>query len=284
MLHRIGFLTVLCALLLSVGFITIGAAAPGPMMLPQTDAGDQDITGWLFSEKLDGVRGYWDGRQLWSKNGTLFHPPTEFIAGLPDFPLEGELWGGRGAFEKTVSTVLRQQAHGGWLELKFAVFDVPAAAGGFTDRIEKARTWFAAHPSPWAFVIPQHPVRDRAHLRQELRRVEARGGEGLIVRAPDALYAAGRSAQILKVKTFHDAEAVVVEHLPGSGRNRGRLGALLVELPGGMRFRIGTGFSDAERENPPPRGAVITFRYHGFHSSGIPRFPSFLRTRVDQDL
>jgi DNA ligase-1 len=127
-------------------------------------------------------------------------------------------------------------------------------------------------------------VRDGGDLQDELQRVQELGGEGLIVREPDALYTGGRSTQILKVKDFQDAEAVVVEHLPGQGRNTGRLGALLVELPDGTRFKIGSGFSDEERENPPPLGEVITFKYFGYHQSGIPRFPSFLRIRRDKDL
>lgn len=275
----------LIKILLFLLLSTIPAQAdPAGLMLPGVYSEANDISGWLVSEKLDGVRGYWDGRQLWSKNGTLLQPPAAFVDGLPDFALEGELWGGRATFEQTAATVLRQQAHDGWLQLRFGIFDVPAAAGGFTQRIEQAQAWLTAHPSRYAFVIPQVVIRDRAHLRQELQRIEQLGGEGLVVRDPHALYTAGRSTQILKVKEFQDAEAVVIAHLPGRGRNAGRLGSLLAELPDGTRFKIGTGFSDAERSNPPPPGTIITFRHHGYFRSGIPRFPSFLRIRQDKDL
>ncbi len=262
---------------------SLQSASP-EMMLPGVYAETDDIAGWLFSEKLDGVRGYWDGEKLWSKNGKELQPPAAFVGGLPDFALEGELWGGRGTFEKTLSIVLKKEAHAGWLQLKFAIFDVPKARGAFTLRLKKAEDWFAEHPSPYVFVIPQMPVRHGAHLQQELQRVQDLGGEGLIVRDPAALYTGGRSTQILKVKEFQDAEAVVVEHLPGQGRNLGRLGALLVELPNGIRFKIGSGFTDGQRDSPPPLGEVITFKYFGYHSSGIPRFPSFLRIRGDKDL
>ncbi len=260
------------------------ASPPEQMMLPEVYSEGCDIAGWLMSEKLDGVRGYWDGEKLWSKNGKVFHPSAEFVNGLPDFALEGELWAGRGTFEKTSSIVLKEKPHDGWLQLKFAVFDVPKAAGSFTLRLKKARDWFADHPSAYAFVIPQVLVHSAGQLQVELQRVRKLGGEGLIVRDPDALYSGGRSTQILKVKEFQDAEAVVVGHLPGKGRNSGKLGALLVELQDGTRFKIGTGFSDEERDNPPLIGEVITFKYFGYHSSGIPRFPSFLRVRLDKDL
>ncbi len=254
------------------------------MMLPQVDDGKGDITGWWMSEKLDGVRGYWDGQQLWSKNGHLFQPPAAFVAGLPDFALEGELWGGRGTFEQTASVVQKAQPHDGWLQLQFAIFDVPNAGGPFRARIAQAQAWLAAHPSDYAFVIQQRPLQDRVQLQQELQRITTLGGEGLVVRNPQALYVEGRSAEILKVKDCLDAEAVVVGHLPGKGENSGRLGSLLVELSDGTRFKIGTGFSTAQRDNPPPIGSVVTFKYYGNYQSGIPKFPVFLRLRHDQGL
>lgn len=272
------FLIFCCGL---VPAILVVAAEP---MLPQVDVGEADISGWWMSEKLDGVRGLWDGSRLWSKTGHPFQPPAAFVAGLPDFSLEGELWGGRGTFARTAAMVRREQPHDGWLQLRFAIFDVPAAVGPFSGRIALAQEWFAAHPSAYAFVITQRPVSDRQQLQQELQRVEAFGGEGLIVRDPQAPYLSGRRPEILKVKSFTDAEALVVDHLPGQGANRGRLGSLLVELADGTRFKIGTGFSSAERDHPPPVGAVVTFKYYGFYPSGIPKFPSFLRLRQDAGL
>lgn len=110
-----------------------------------------------------------------------------------------------------------------------------------------------------------------------LDRVVAQGGEGLMLRQPQSLYEVGRSTTLLKVKAFLDAEARVVEHLPGEGKHKGRLGALVVEMPGGKRFSVGTGFSDAERASPPPLGSLITYRYQELTDRGVPRFPSFLR-------
>jgi DNA ligase 1 len=273
----------LCLGLLLGCFLSAAQATEHQPMLPQVYAEGDEVAGWLWSEKLDGVRGYWDGRLLWSKQGKLLHPPPAFVAGLPEFPLEGELWGGRGRFEATAAIVQQPQAEE-WLQLRFAIFDAPADPGPFGERIEQARSWFAAHPTPYAFVIEQHPVQDRVQLQAELEQVERAGGEGLVVRNPRAPYAAGRSAEVLKVKSFADVEAVVVGHLPGQGANAGRLGALLVERPDGVRFRLGTGFSAAEREHPPPLGAVVSYKHYGLHPSGLPRFPAFLRLRHDQGL
>lgn len=161
------WLLVICCGLL----VTTVATAMEPM-LPQVYKEQVDVSGWLMSEKLDGVRGYWDGKRLLSKNGNILYPPAPFTRDLPPFPLEGELWGGRDSFEQTVSTVRKQHPHDGWLQLRFAIFDVPQAPGGFTKRIEKARLWFVQHPSAYAFVIPQLYVRNQSHLQHELQRIE----------------------------------------------------------------------------------------------------------------
>jgi DNA ligase-1 len=272
------FVCLVCCIF--IGSLQVDSAE---LMLPQTYDKTVDVSGWLMSEKYDGVRGYWDGQRMLSKNGKQLFPPSAFTRDLPPFPIEGELWGGRGTFEKTVSIVSRSGAHDGWLELKFAIFDVPQEPGGFENRISRARLWFHQHPSSYAFVIDQMPVSDSTEVQRELERIEKLGGEGLIVRKPDGLYLAGRSMEILKVKQYKDAEAVVIAFLPGKGKHKGRLGALLVELDNGVRFKIGGGFSDAERQSPPPVGSVVTFKYYGLYESGIPKFPSYLRIRKDAE-
>lgn len=249
------------------------------LMLPVVYEEDIDINNWLMSEKLDGIRGYWNGEKLLSKKGIPLNPPAAFIRNFPDFAIEGEIWGGRNSYEKTMSIVMKDEAHEGWLNLKFAIFDVPESGGGFEARLNIAREWFAQNPSEYAFVIDHKPVKSREHLKKELQRIEKLGGEGLILRKPGSLYTNGRSRDVLKVKSYYDMEAVVIEHIEGEGRNRGRLGSLLVELPDKRRFKIGTGFSDEERNNPPPTGSVITFKYYGFYKSGIPKYPSFLSTK-----
>ena len=276
-------LQTLLVLLLGLGLNVAAWAGPEPM-LPRADDGKSAITGWLMSEKLDGVRGSWDGQQLWSKNGILFQPPPEFVADLPPFALEGELWGGRGSFAATAAVVQRLDDPAGWLRLRFGIFDVPQASGPFRQRIAVASAWFADHPSTHAFVIAQQPVQNRIALQRELARIERLGGEGLIVRDPEAGYLAGRRPEILKVKSFQDGEAMVIEHLPGQGKNAGLLGALRVELPDGTRFKIGTGFSAEQRRNPPPLGTTITFKHHGHYRSSVPKFPVFLRIRRDLGL
>lgn len=281
---RLQLVIVLCLVLTLSALPGVSTAQDHVPMLPQEYSSEINVSGWWMSEKLDGVRAYWDGETLYSKNGVVLSPPAEFTAGWPPFPLEGELWGGRGTFAQTVSRVLQQQAHPGWLDLKYSIFDVPDAHGNFRHRLKRVEGWFSRNRPPYMFLIPQTEVKDAAHLLQHLDKVVEHGGEGLIVRDPEGTYAPGRSATILKVKLFEEAEATVVEHISGSGRNRGRLGSLRVCTPEGIEFKVGTGFTDAERENPPPLGAEITYKYTGYYKSGIPRFPVYLRMRADSEL
>ncbi len=97
----------------------------------------------------------------------------------------------------------------------------------------------------------------------------------------EAPYVTGRSDVLLKLKPLLDTEAVVLRHIPGKGRHAGRLGALEVRRKDGIVFRLGTGFSDPVRGNPPAVGSVVTYTYRDVTPSGKPRFASFLRVRDD---
>ncbi len=252
-----------------------------PVMLARTWDWKTDITGWWMSEKLDGVRGFWTGKALVSRSGIPFHAPVWFTDNFPQTPLDGELWIGRQKFQETVSVVRRKTPTDDWKTVRYLIFDAPRAQGGFEDRLDFARKWFQQHKNPYAKVLKQEICINNAHLKKRLKAIEAMKGEGIMLRKPGSPYTIGRSFDLLKVKTYEDAEGLVIAHLPGSGKHEGRLGALMVELENGIQFKVGTGFSDMQRDNPPPIGSIITFKYYGFHKSGIPRFASFLRIRQD---
>lgn len=257
-----------------------GKAGP-PLLLAERWDNALDLTGWWISEKLDGVRAFWDGKSLISRLGNTFHAPDWFVAGLPDLPLDGELWIGRKTFQRAVSIVRRQDKSDLWKEVIYVAFDAPTVEAPFEERLALVREQVASRQPPFLRAHEHALCTNLGQLREELARVEALGGEGLMLRQPGSRYEVGRSATLLKIKSFRDAEARVLEHLKGAGRHKGRLGALLVELPDGTQFSVGTGFSDAERESPPSIGATITFRYQELSDGGVPRFPSFVGVRRD---
>ena len=255
------------------------AVLPGiPLALDAPE--DLDPAGHLVSEKYDGVRALWDGRQLRFRSGLPVAAPAGFLRRLPPVPLDGELWLGRGCFEALSGLVRRHAAsEADWQELRYMVFDMPWAQGGFAARQALLQGLLQQHGDAAIVAVEQTAVPDRSALKRRLDAVVQAGGEGLVLRRADAPYAAGRSAAMLKLKPLQDAEATVVAHLPGQGRLAGRMGALRVRDDAGRSFQIGTGFSDAQRAAPPAPGQRITYAYRGRTESGLPRFASYLRER-----
>lgn len=258
-----------------------GWCAPPPLMLAQRYHGDVDPSAYWVSEKLDGVRAHWDGSQLLFRSGEPIVAPAWFVAGLPSSALDGELWIGRGRFEALVGTVRRRTPRDvEWRAVRFMLFDLPRHGGVFTERVKAMRALVGAAGIPWLGAIEQRRVADRDALNRMFREVVDAGGEGLMLHHAEARYVSGRSDALLKYVPWLDDEARVVAYLPGKGRYAGLLGALLVESEDGRRFRLGTGFTDAQRRRPPPVGALVTYRYRELTAKGLPRFPTFLRERL----
>ena len=258
----------------------MATAAPALQLAIDAEA-MPDPTHWWVSEKLDGVRAFWDGSVLRFRSGGVIAAPAWFVAGLPRQALDGELWMGRGRFAPLSGAVRRLHPDDDeWRAIQYRIFDLPEAPGDFSARIEAMRAVVAAAALPWLAVVAQHRVADRAALQAMFDAVVQQGGEGLMLHRADALWQAGRGDALLKLKPWFDAEARVVAHVGGRGKHEGRLGALVVALPDGRLFRLGTGFSDAERRDPPPVGATVTYRYRGETATGLPRFASFVRQRT----
>ncbi|TLU75001.1 DNA ligase [Mannheimia varigena] len=270
-MKKLLFLLLLCPALL--------AKSPNLMLLRQYKG--QDLSGWIMSEKLDGVRGFWDGKQLISRQGYPLNPPDYFIQHFPPFAIDGELFSEVGKFEE-ISSIVRSAEPKGWYKLKLHVFDVPNAEGDLFKRLDFLRKYLNQHPTPHIEIIEQIPIQDKTHLEQFYQSVLAKGGEGVVVRNPNAAYVNGRSAQILKIKPVLDEECTVIAHHKGKGKYANKLGAVSCENQRG-RFRIGSGFKDKDRENPPPIGSTITYKYRGLTESGKPRFATYLRKREATD-
>lgn len=250
------------------------------MMLAHSYTPDIDPTGWLMSEKMDGVRAYWDGTELKSRLGNRIHAPKWFTDQLPPYiHLDGELWGGRNNFQRTISIVRSQSKNEEWKHVHYWVFDSPTAQGGFEERLDHAHE--SIKGSQVASIVPQERCYDKEHLYARLKALSSIGAEGLMLRAPASPYESKRSHFLLKVKEMHDAEGTVIGHKQGAGKHSNRLGALWVRTEDGHEFGVGTGLSDAERESPPPIGTVITYRYQELTKDGIPRFPVFIRVREE---
>jgi DNA ligase-1 len=275
-LQRRAFLAGLAAACLPA----LAARSHDGLMLASVAPADIEPAGFLVSEKFDGVRALWDGRSLHFRSGLPVAAPAWFLARLPQTALDGELWMARGHFEALVGAVRKNAPQDDeWRQIRYQVFDLPGAGGPFAERagrvagLVRAAGWSALQ------AVDQQRIVDRAALQRRLAEVVQGGGEGLVLHRADALWKAGRSDALLKLKPLNDAEARVLAHVPGRGKHAGRLGALKVRTAAGVEFLIGTGFSDAQREHPPALGALVTYTYSGSTSGGVPRFASFLRVR-----
>ncbi|KAG0660930.1 hypothetical protein C6P46_004203 [Rhodotorula mucilaginosa] len=282
--------------------------------LDLADKAKKDPTGWWISEKLDGVRAYWDGEsQLWSRVGNPFSAPADFIDKLPQgHELDGELFLGRDRFDET-SGIVRSMNSPRWTDIRYMVFDIPSkgsepfeARQRFLEELfpragpDTPTSPSAAAANPVAGssssktvqneqegdgfirVVEQEKCDGWDHLEEKLEQVRSLGGEGLMLRQPKSKYEHKRSNTLLKVKTFYDAEARVVSHEPGKGRLEGLVGSLVCVMEDEKtEFKVGSGFDDARRANPPPIGAIITYRFQDLTKAGVPRFPTFVGERFD---
>jgi DNA ligase 1 len=271
---------VLC--IVALLFLPLCATAQD-ILLAQIYSQGVDVKQYLVSEKLDGVRAIWDGKQLKSRKGNVINAPVWFVKDLPNTPLDGELWLARGQFDVLSGAVRKDiPVDAEWKNITYQIFELPNATGTFEVRAKRMVEIVEQLNIPHLKTVVQFRVKNETELNKKLKQIVAKGGEGLMLHRADAAYITGRSDALLKLKLLHDAEAIVIAHLPGKGKYTGKLGALLVQAQDGMRFKLGTGFSDAQRANPPEIGSTITYTYLDKTKNGKPKFASFLRVRNEK--
>lgn len=277
------FLIIFC-LLLGASFNSCDSPAQEKsfsfLLASSFDPQKHSLDDYYMSEKLDGVRAYWNGSVLTSRGGQTFAAPKWFLESLPTTSLDGELWGGRQTFDEVSGIVRRSKSHEGWRKVKFMVFEMPTASGDFSMRYQQMQRLYVQHGNQYWQVVEQREAPSTlASLQSMLTKLGAEGGEGFMLKSKAAAYKGGRSDDLLKVKLKNDAEARVIAHNKGKGRLAAVMGSITVEMPSGIQFKIGSGFSDAQRKNPPPIGAIVTYQYNGLTKNGKPRFPVYWRIR-----
>lgn len=243
-----------------------------------------DISQYLISEKLDGMRGFWTGQRLISRQGNVINTPKWFTQGWPKTKMDGELWSGRSTFQSLMSCVKRrsntQNKHKNcWKKIKFMIFDLPDNLNQFALRVKEMNRVVSIANSPYLAVIQQEVLKNTIALQKKLNDIIQKHGEGLMLHLANAHYQVGRNTSLLKLKHIDDAEAVVIGYTIGKGKYAGMLGALKVKTTDGIIFKIGSGFSDLQRKNPPPIGSIVTYRYNGLTKAKVPRFARFWRIK-----
>lgn len=248
--------------------------------LPQ----EKSSRSFLLSEKYDGIRALWTGKELLTRSGNRINAPQWFTDDLPDFVIDGELWAGYGQFSRIQSLLHQQQPDDhAWDNIQYMVFDMPQERLSFASRYQSLTNWFAMQtPAAHIGLVQHRLVNNQAEINLALEQIISKGGEGVILRDPQRLYINGRDSGMLKYKPFTDDEATVIGYRPGKGKYQSLLGALIVRDRNNRVFAIGSGLSDSLRAQPPQIGTVITYRFQGTTDRGKPRFARFIRVRLTE--
>ncbi|BAS67182.1 DNA ligase [Bathymodiolus septemdierum thioautotrophic gill symbiont] len=249
------------------------------LFLLKTYDDKKSVVGWVKSEKLDGIRGFWNGEQLLTRGGQQIMAPDWFVENYPPFSIDGELWTKRGNFEEISSIVRRKNPDERWHKISHQIFEVPNQDGGLLNRLKVLRNYLKNQANTPIKIIKQYPITHQNQVKKFLRDIVHKGGEGVVVRNPNTAYQTGRLSSALKVKQYFDTECVVTEILPGKGKYTDKMGSPLCKTKDGTMVKIGSGFTDVQRENPPTIGTSVTFKYYDLTKKGKFKYPVFLRVR-----
>ena len=261
--------------------VQVALATKPDLFLLKTYDDSKDVVGWVMSEKLDGIRGFWTGKELVSRGGNPIHAPAWFTQNYPPFAIDGELWTQRGDFENISSIVRSKNSNQRWKHITHNIFEVPGQLGGLLKRLSVLKEYLRKNPNSHLQIIPQTIINTKGQLADFLKEVTTDKGEGVVVRNPNTLYQTGRLSSALKVKQYFDTECIVLEILSGKGKYQNMMGSVLCQTDTGKKLKIGSGFKDKDRANPPAIGSKITFKYYGFTKKGSFKYPVYLRVRQE---
>lgn len=244
----------------------------------------ENIESYAISEKFDGVRGIWDGKEMFSKNGKKLAIPPCFAEKLAILELkdgefvEGELWADYGKFAEVSSLARRKNPTCAEFEsVKYLIFNAQLnESSDFLANLSKIQSILESHKTPQIRTITQHKFSSSKELQDFFDAVVAKGGEGVILRDSHTAF---------KLKAQHDAECKIIDYTRGKGRLSGKVGAIVCEsladknagIKNGIIFRIGSGLSDEMRTNPPKIGTIITYKFSSVSKNGVPLHTRFWR-------
>ena len=159
-----------------------------------------------MSEKLDGLRCYWNGSTLYSRNGLVFSAPDWFKKLLPKgLALDGELFTKRDDFQKAVSIVRKLKPDSDeWRNVTYMIFDAPKIKKPFSQRIAAIKKVInddrSTEQKKYCQMLEQTVCKGAKHLTDEMDRILAIKGEGVMIKDPKSMYESKRSDRLLKVK------------------------------------------------------------------------------------
>lgn len=262
-----------------------------PMLAKNFDPAkhEKQVVGWHMSEKLDGVRAIFDGKDFYTRNGNRLHAPWRFVGPLTKINLngrllDGELYIGRGHFQECCGIVRRHEDE--WFDIQFHMFDIVGMRAPFQER----DIYLAdIHDSfkdkiPHLFHVEQVIIPDTVYMYGYQEALVRDGAEGLMLKNPLSFYQQKRSGDLLKLKKFIDIDVKCIGYEEGRGKYAGMIGSLICRLADGRLFNVGSGLVDSQRDLLNMElfeGATITVKFFEYTKDGVPRFPIFKGIRDD---
>jgi len=229
---------------------------------------EEDPTGWWISEKLDGIRAFWDGSKFYTKLGNEIWVPKFITNSLPKIALDGEFWMGRGRFDQIIN-ISKSRDEEIWRDVKYCIFDLPKSKNPYEERLAFMRQ-LKNGLSRNIKIVDSIKCTGLQHLQDMYKQVISSGGEGLVLRRPNSNYEVGRSSSFLKLKPYLDCEVKFLEKAENS---------FLCEQPNGHTCLVQCDYQTLS--DLPAPGAVITITHEGFWKTGKLKNPQFLRVRPD---
>lgn len=265
---------------------------------------------WL-SPKLNGIRAVWDGKTLKTRTGielvSVPHIVEELKKHFDGTPLDGEIYK-HGMRFQDITEITGTSVNVDKSQLEYWLYDIPVPNVSFDVRHEMMLQYIGI--SKYIKVLEQKRVTVFEFMQMEEKNIYASEYEGTMIRT-NADYQNCRTFDLMKLKDFIDAEAVVIgvtqkflyekivtqERVKGSRKKASggwskngkalpqeAVGALRCRLPSGVEFKIGTGFDHKlakEWWKNPPIGKVVNFQYQELSKAGVPIVPSFEGFRYD---
>lgn len=253
-----------------------------------------NISDYLVSEKLDGVRGFWDGKRLYSKNENLYYPPDDFVKNFPPFAIDGELYCDA-EFEDIISDVKKSK----FQCVKLYVFEVPNQKGNLEQRLQVLKDYLKIYPNDNIKIIPQLNFKNKDEFFKYFDDITKNGAEGVVLHKKDTDFDTKKGDNIIKFKKYFDDECVItkINYTKNLLKNyeckwdiKNAQKALKTkkqkELFNSKKneqyiIKIGSGFNKDHRENPLSIGTKITIKYYKISKNLKPIHAVFIRVRKD---
>ena len=264
---------------------------PEKLILAENYSDEMNVINWFMSEKIDGIRAYWDGDRLWSRTGKEINVPESFIINFPKkVTLDGELFlrpeiklkSNTSLFSEVCSITRKKiPIEDEWLKICFYVFDTVDKKLNFINRLKIIEN---LPKNKNIVILKQHKIKNISELKKFHDIIRSEGGEGVMIKNPRGLYIGRRSKDLLKLKHFYDTEVKIISYKPGTGKYVGMLGGYNCKMVNGKCITVGSGMNDEDRRNPLEIGTFITIKYFELTTKNeVPRFPVFLRKAERQE-